>query len=599
MRILCLHFCQRVFALSVLLWFSKAGIAQPLQYPPDRAGQLMQQLQNDPSLRSITPPALPKLAPQNATPVQPTAAAPGEDTFLFKSVVLSGNTLVNTSHIESLLAPWLGKDISLSQLQQAVAQISALYRDRGWLAQAILPDQDVSDGHVKVNVIEGKLGQVVLQVQDNQAQLGAVVRRRIPSLIQHYLPMGKTIYFNDMDKALLIAGDLPGTAVSGSLQAGQVPGTSDLLVKVESTPMAVGQFSTDNTGSRSTGVVRLNAQLQLNSPFGTGEQFSFSGSKNAGSTYVSAGVTTPVGIEEWRGLTVNAEVSRMDYRILDKYKPDGARLRPEGYSHVYGLHLAVPWVRSANTNLSLNLGLEYRKALDMSDLEVPGTLGVVRNTQVHNRTLALNFSHMDDLLGGGNNVVSLVNTGGTIRLGPTGAASLDATEARTQGSYHKQRLTASRLQFLDGKHSIFMAASRQWASKNLDSSEKLYLGGSSGVRAFPNSEAGGSTGVTASFELRREWSAQWQTALFYDYGRVTQFKVPNRADGTSLLNGLSNDIMLHGRGVSVTYRFASGAEAKATVSRRVSPNPQPNSTGSDNDGTLRLNRFWLNVSIPF
>jgi hypothetical protein len=105
--------------------------------------------------------------------------------------------------------------------------------------------------------------------------------------------------------------------------------------------------------------------------------------------------------------------------------------------------------------------------------------------------------------------------------------------------------------------------------------------------------------VTATLELRREWSAQWQTTLFYDYGRVSQFKVPTRADGTSLLNGLSNDIMLRGRGVSVTYRFASGAEAKATVSRRVSPNPQPNSTGSDNDGTLRLNRFWLNVSIPF
>ncbi len=599
MRILCLHFCPRVFALTVLLWFAKAGWAQPIQYPPDRAGQLMQQLQNDPALKGGTQPALPKLAPPNSQPLQPAAVAPGEDTFLFKSVVLSGNTLVNTSQIELLLAPWLGKNISLAQLQQAVAQISALYRDQGWLAQATLPDQDVSDGHVKVTVIEGKLGEVILQLEDGKPQLGAWIRRRIPSLIQHYMPIGKTIYFNDMDKALLLAGDLPGTAVSGNLQAGKVPGTSDLLVKVDSTPMVAGQVSTDNMGSRSTGVVRLNAQVQLNSPWGTGEQFSFSGSKNAGSTYVHAGVSTPVGIEEWRGLIFNAEASRMDYRILDQYKPDGARLRPEGHSNVLGVNLVAPWVRSANTNLSLNLGLEYRKALDKSDLEVPGTLGIVRNTQVNNRSLSMNFSHLDGIWGGGNNLLGWVETGGTIRLGPSGAASLDAAEGRTQGSFQKRRITASRLQFIDGKHAIFMSASRQWASKNLDSSEKLYLGGASGVRAFPNSEAGGSTGVTATLELRREWNAQWQTTLFYDYGRISQFKVPVRADGSSLLTDTTNDIMLRGRGVSMTYRFVSGAEVKATLARRVSPNPQSSSTGTDNDGTLRLNRFWLNVSMPF
>jgi hemolysin activation/secretion protein len=144
-----------------------------------------------------------------------------------------------------------------------------------------------------------------------------------------------------------------------------------------------------------------------------------------------------------------------------------------------------------------------------------------------------------------------------------------------------------------------MSASRQWASKNLDSSEKLYLGGASGVRAFPNSEAGGSTGVTATLELRREWNAQWQTTLFYDYGRISQYKEPYRTDGSSLLTDTTNDIMLRGRGVSMTYRFVSGAEVKATLARRVSPNPQPSSTGTDNDGTLRLNRFWLNVSMPF
>ena len=599
MRILCSHFCQKFYAALILLGFAQAGFAQALPYPPDRAGQLMQQLQNDPSLKPGAQSSLPKLEPQTAQPAPAAEAKPGQATFLFKSIGVSGNTLVNTAQIEALLVPWLGKDISLSQLQQAVAQISSLYRDQGLLAQAVLPDQDVSEGHVAITVIEGKLGQVIVQMQEAQSQLGDIVSRRVQALIKHRMQVGQPIQFNDMDWALLVAGDLPGVAVSGSLQAGQTQGTSDLLVKVETRSFRAGQASTDNMGSRTTGIVRLNAQLQVNSPFGTGEQFSFSGSKNAGSLYVRAAVSTPLGIEEWRGLSLNAEVSRMNYRILEKYMPEGAKLRPEGLSDVYGLNLRAPWVRSAYTNLNLDLGLENRNAVDKSDLEVPGTLGVVRHTKVHNHTLGLNFSHLDGQWGGGNNVLSLVHTRGSIDLGPSGAASLDATEARTQGAYSKDRLTVSRLQFIDGQHSIFMSASKQRASKNLDSSEKLYLGGASGVRAFPNSEASGSAGVTATLELRREWNTQWQTTLFYDYGRVTQFKIPYRADGTSLLNDQSNELTLRGRGISVTYRFASGAEGKATFSRRVSPNPKPTAEGTDNDGTLRLNRVWLTASIPF
>lgn len=607
MRILCLYLSRKYLLALLLLGAAPFAFAQTVLTSAeraDRAGQLMQQLQNDPALKPGLPAqSLPKLEPKTAQPAPVAEPQPGEATFVLKSVQLEGNTLISSGRIEELLAAWQGKTLTLAQLQQAVAQVSALYREQGWLAQALLPDQDVSEGHVRISVIEGRLGRVIVNMQADQRQLGEVVRRRIEALVKYRMEMGQPIAFNNMDWALLVAGDLPGVSVTGSLQAGQLPGTSDLLIRVESKAMLVGQVSTDNQGSRSTGIVRVNGQLQINSPFGMGEQFSFSGSKNMGSTYVRAAFGTPIGIEEWRGLTFNAEVSRMDYRTLEKYIPDGARVRPEGFSNVYGLHVVAPLVRSANTNLSMDLGLEYRRSEDYNDTNssVPGTLSLSRKTQSHNNILGLNFSHLDGVLGGGNNVISLVRTRGSISLGgPTSVLTTDSDTAQTQGVFEKEKLTVSRLQFMDGKHSLFMSASKQWASKNLDSSEKLYLGGSSGVRAFPNSEAGGSTGVTATMELRRDWNAQWQTALFYDYGRVSQFKVPFNANGAPMFTGeQSNELMLHGRGISVTYRHASGAELKATVSRRVSPNPQPTSEGTDNDGTLRLSRVWFSASMPF
>ena len=587
------------FAALIFLWSTPFVFAQTSPTPADRAGQLIQQLQNDPALKPGAQPALPKQEPRAASPVLVAEPQPGEATFVFKSAQLVGNTLISTAAIEDVLSPWLNKTLTLAQLEQAVAQISALYREQGWLAQALLPDQDVSEGQVRITIVEGKLGQVIVDMQSDRPQLGEVVRRRIEALVKYRMQVGQAIAFDDMDWALLVAGDLPGVSVVGSLQAGQMPGTSDLVVKVDSKNLLAGQVSADNHGSRSTGVERVNGQLQINSPFGMGDQLSFAGSKNLGSTYVRAAFTTPIGIEQWRGPMLSVDVGRMDYRILDKFKPEGAQLRPEGFSDMYGLHVVSPLLRSANTNLNLDLGLEYRSSVDKSDLEVPGTMGVVRRTQVHNQIVGLNFSHMDGVLGGGNNIVSVVHARGSLNLGPSGAATLDATEARTQGMFEKEQLTVSRLQFIDGQHTIFMSATKQWASKNLDPSEKLYLGGAAGVRSFPNNEAGGSTGVIATLELRRDWNAQWQTALLYDYGRISQYKVQTRADNTSLLNDQSNELMLHGRGISVTYRHDSGAQFKATVSRRVSPNPQPTSAGTDNDGTLRLNRVWFSASMPF
>lgn len=301
MRIVCPKSIPKVTFFWMFLCFAQAILAQTLQYPADRAGQLMQQLQNDPALKPGHQPRLPKLEERPAVPEQPQGLQPGEETFLLKSIKVEGNTLVSTAAIEALLTPWLGKELGLAQLQQAVAQVSALYREQGWLAQAVLPDQDVSEGAVTILVIEGRLGQVIVQMQDDQRQLGDLVRRRIEALVKHRMQVGQPIQFDDMDWALLVAGDLPGVSLAGSLQAGQLPGTSDLLVKVDPAALLFGQLSTDNMGSRSTGVERVNAQLQINSPWGTGEQFSFAGSKNLGSTYVRAAFSTPIGIEEWRG----------------------------------------------------------------------------------------------------------------------------------------------------------------------------------------------------------------------------------------------------------------------------------------------------------
>ena len=574
------------------------------QYQQDLSGRLQQQLQSDPALSGQ------KKMPEFKAPESQLAPAPQpEDEHAVKvtvhTFVISGNTLVNTADLQQLLSAWLNTPISTTELQRAVAQVATLYRDRGYLAQGILPDQDVTEGTVRVQVVEGKVGKIRIDAPADQPQLGAFVLDRIQTLLAYKLPAGQPLNFDDYDWAFLVAGDLPGVMVEGALQAGEEAGTTDLLVHVKTTPKLRGSVSADNNGSRNTGPLRLNAQMQMDSALGWGEQFNLSGSKNQGSTYVRLGHSIPFGAQGWKGLTLNADISQMDYKVLDAFKSDGANFAPQGTSQTMGLSMRYPFVRSARTTLTGELGYESRHSVDKGDSLTAQSsapeLGVTRDTRVEAFNLSFNLSHTDTLGGGGANTFQATYTDGRMALGPDGVRTDDLGGTNTVGPYRKIRFSASRLQFIDAQHSALLSFTGQQANRNLDSSEKLYLGGSSTIRAYPNSELGGSMGYVATLELRRDWNESWQTSYFYDHGKVWQYKYPYRADDPSapLLTDIANAQVMNGQGFTVTYRHPSGLELKATVARRTSPNPVPTQDGTDKDGTLRLNRWWFSASMPF
>ena len=169
---------------------------------------------------------------------------------------------------------------------------------------------------------------------------------------------------------------------------------------------------------------------------------------------------------------------------------------------------------------------------------------------------------------------------------------------RTAGAYSKVRYALSRQQQVSADLSLYGSLSGQWAGKNLDSSEKFYLGGSSGVRAYPSNEGGGSQGQLLNVELRWQLPEGMNLTGFYDHGRVTQ-NVMNDFAGAPALNRFA----LKGAGVSMGWRHGSGVSLQATYARRLGSNPNAITTdvnrGADQDGTLHRNRFWLTASVAF
>ena len=87
---------------------------------------------------------------------------------------------------------------------------------------------------------------------------------------------------------------------------------------------------------------------------------------------------------------------------------------------------------------------------------------------------------------------------------------------------------ATAIQTLDKHFDILLKASSQISSRNLDSSERFYLGGARGVRAYPQGEASGDEGILGSLELRYHTSVPGLTvSTYYDAGHVTPMILQN------------------------------------------------------------------------
>jgi hemolysin activation/secretion protein len=143
-----------------------------------------------------------------------------------------------------------------------------------------------------------------------------------------------------------------------------------------------------------------------------------------------------------------------------------------------------------------------------------------------------------------------------------------------------------------------LQAAAQWANTNLDSSEKLYLGGAFGVRAYPSNEAGGTSGATLTAGLKYRLDEAFTLNGFADWGRIQVNRNNLNAAGSEISS--VNLQSLRGVGLSVNWHDTQGRELSATWSRRQGNNPGANtSTGTDSDGTRTLNRLWLSAALNF
>lgn len=538
------------------------------------AGALQQQFERE---RELARPLPERALPDTPAPAETVSPRRGS-ALSVRGFRFSGNTVIGSDALSAVLEPYRQRPLEFAEIEALTLVLSAHYRARGFVAQVALPAQDVSDGVLGFVVTEAVLGQVLV---DARAPV-RISTERLTGIVANQLRAGEIFQVEALSRALLIASDLPGLAVTGALAQGAKPGQTDLVLSVADKPLMSGDVDLDNTGGTSTGTERLGLNLYGNSVLGQGDLWSANLSANRGSNYARLSLTVPVG---YGGLRLGLNASRLEYQVL---AAQYSSLELHGASSVQGVEAVYPLLRSQNQNLFLSAALGDKRFLNYSATKAVSDYG--------SRVISwsLHGNRYDALGGGGASSGSLTLSQGHLNLDASATQAADALSTQTAGDYRKLRFALSRQQALGDDLTLALSYSGQWTDQNLDSSEKFFLGGSTGVRAYPSGEGAGALGRLASAELRWRWSDSTALSAFYDTGSVT-VNPRNDYAGASALNSYGLD----GAGLALAWSGERGVSARLVWARRLGDNPNPSATGQDQDGTLVRDRLWASAQLAF
>lgn len=531
---------------------------------PD-AGSILQQIQ--PSV-----PPLPSTSGTGLTIKQgDDSKLPPSAPFLIQSIQIVGNTLFDTSILLELVADARGQMLTLPQLGELVARITAYYQSKGYpLSRAIIPAQTIDLGVVRIEVLEARYGKVNL---DNTSRVNSDLLQATLTPLQSGQAIGQV----EMDHALLLLSDITGVVVNATLKPGEAVGTSDFLVETTPRPAISGHVVLDGYGNRYTGRARIGGTLNVNNPLHHGDTLSVSGlSSGSGMRY---GRLAYESLLNGQGTRLGGAYSALNYTLGDPL----AALNAHGAAKVASLWAKHPLIRSRDLNLYGQIqydGLQLRDRVDASAIRMDRSLA--------NWTLNLTGDARDTFGAGGINTWSLGLTTGRVGFDDNAAELADAATARTHGNFSKWNANLARLQALGARDTVYIAVSGQWSNTNLDASQKMSVGGPYTVRAYDMGAASGDSGYVVSAEYRHDLSqargGQWQVVAFIDSANVTV----NRNTWTTGENSAS----LSGAGVGLNWSGRGQWFAKMFVATPIDSIPKL-------VGNTNSKRAWVEVSRRF
>ncbi|WP_274644878.1 ShlB/FhaC/HecB family hemolysin secretion/activation protein [Pseudomonas serbica] len=430
-------------------------------------------------------------------------AKPGGATIQVSQFEIGGNSAIPTDVLQKLVESSVGKELTLAEIQDAADAISNYYHREGFfLAKAYLPRQEITDGKIKIEILEGKYDNIGLHNTSRTSD--ATLNRFLGDFATD-----DVVYRTSLERKLLLISDLPGTGVNSTLKPGSRVGTTALDVDIKQKELISGYVDADNYGNKYTGTNRMGVTVNVNSPLGIGDQLTTRVMASEGKQqYGRIAYQAPVG---GSGLQLGSSFSEMDYRLGREF----GFFEAHGTSRVTSAYGLYPIVRTRQTNLNASLQFDNTVLKDDVDLFESKS-----QKTINSWSFGLSGSAYDEFLGGGLNSFAVNYHAGVVNIQSADVKAIDDLSAGTDGHYTKIDGMFSRTQRITDKLSLAARLSGQLADNNLDSAEKFDVGGAQAVRAFKQGDSSGDTGWLANLDLHYSLTDMVVLNTFYDIGQV-------------------------------------------------------------------------------
>lgn len=541
-------------AAGACVW-STAVQAVPVVIPPSGDAGALQQRQMELQRETERQQRQDKPAAEGPAVVAPTAPAAAPATspeaaqvrFVLREVVFTESAYLSPAELQAVVAPELGKTISLADLNEVLAKVNALYAQRRIAtASAVLQPQDVTDGKVLIRLVEGRVGHIT--VLGNATTDADFVRRRLGQA------EGDLVDLDGLERAVTRMNRTLDVRLGVEVKPGQQFGTSDLFVGLQEPPRDELMFTLDNLGSRLTGEWRAGLSYRNRSVLGYRDDLMVSWTRAEG--------------QDSRMLQYSFPFNRWGGRMSAGYFWDEteigagplAALDVTGESQTMLFNVRQPvWV-TPNWTVELTGGHKDRTSRNAISGEQ------LKAEHSKDYTYGVELQHF----GADHHVIAGINEA-RVRIDP---------QPSVASKYVVQRGFARYTQLLPRDLSVRASWSWQTTPDDyLPSAEQMFLGGEGSVRGYPSGTYSGDRGHILSLELHHP-VAQFESAYFggvkvtgfgfIDHGDVKPYTPPGSvADVGERLTGLGWGFNAN-LGARHTLRVTAGVGLT-----KVKQNPEP------------------------
>lgn len=436
--------------LTAMLLFAAPAFAQ------GRAGEVLQQLER----KELVPKEAPEAPVIEKKEEMPKEAIDGKK-ILIRQIKLTGVTLIKEQTLKTILSKYEGKELTLSEMNQIAENITAKYRKQGYIiAYAYIPPQEIKDGILEIRVMEGKIGEIT--IIGNKSYSAKFIQKRLERIKKD-----PSLKEETLERALLILNEYPSLSVRALLTAGKDFGTTDITAQVKDSMPISGSISYDNFGTNITSKHRAGITFNIGNLITSGDYLMLRGLTGLDRidlnklSYGRAEYLFPI---DYNGTKIGMSYSNSAYEAGEQY----AILDIHGKSHVVGMYITHPVIKTRERTLDIRFGFDYKDVYDY----LLDSIRSEDNIRVFN--LGMTYDFFDRFLG--RNIISFTYHQGVRDLfGGSGKNDPNTSRLNADGAFTKYTADIIRLQKLPGYNHLYLRASGQFSEDNLFVAEQFIL----------------------------------------------------------------------------------------------------------------------------